>query len=61
MVNRKETLPCGHKFTFYEPQGKNYLLKCTTCNWSMLIMDRPIRKTDPTHKEFVEKKDEFNG
>jgi hypothetical protein len=56
---RQENLPCGHKFTFYEPQGKNNLIRCCTCDWKELILERSVRKTDLTYKEFIEVKKDW--
>jgi hypothetical protein len=62
MNERRRGRSCGHTFTFGEPQGNNLILvKCATCDWSLLREGKKLREADLTPEEFADKKHEFNG
>ena len=49
-------LPCQHSFVYIDVLAKVNIIHCTTCNWFKEIKGRPIRKTDLSYQEFIERR-----
>jgi hypothetical protein len=56
---RSGELPCNHKFAYIDVMLGINIIHCCSCNWFKEIKGRPIRKTDMTHKEFTQLKEDF--